>query len=292
MSVELRHLRALVTIDQTESFTVAAAVLGTTQPTLSRTIAQLEELVGTTLVERTTRRVMLTEKGIEFAIEAASLVGKLDRLLERFADNREPLRLGWAWAGLGKHTHGLIKEWQKSSQTPIEASRPDNLDAALDKADIDIAIVKRAKGEPRAPEDRECCLLFRESLVAAVSVANPLAASPQVNLDQIAHNTVALCSVSPTASLRLWDDRPAAPRPLMAGNTDEWLMNVVLDKAVGITSAATSFSHPHPEVLYRDIDDSPEVEVTIEWNPRSAHSSCAELAIFAQRYFRGIAADS
>lgn len=290
MSVELRHLRALVAIDQTESFTDAAALLGTTQPTLSRTISQLEDLVGTTLVERTTRSVMLTERGMEFALESASLVGRLDRLLERFGDDREPLRLGWAWAGLGKHTHGLIREWQTSSQTPIDASRPDDLDAALAKADIDIAIVKRAAGEPPAPEGRECRQLFRESLVAAVSTSNPLAASPEVSLDQIAHSTVALCSVSPTASLRLWDDRPVAPRPLMAGNTDEWLMDVVLDKVVGVTSAATSFTHSHPEVVYREIVDSPEVDVTIEWNSHGAHSACPRFAEFAQQYFRSLSA--
>ena len=290
MNVEMRHLRALVAVDRTESFTVAAAVLGTTQPTLSRTISQLESLVGTTLVDRTTRRVMLTERGIEFAIEAETLVGRLDRLLDRFADDHGALRLGWAWAGLGKHTHGLIRQWQDASETPIEASRPDDVDAALDRAEIDIAIVKRADGEPRAAEGRESRPLFRESLVAAVSVANPLAASAHVSLDQIAHHPVALCSASPTASLRLWDDRPVTPAPMLAGNTDEWLMTVVLDKAVGVTSAATSFSHPHPEVVYRDIDDSPEVEVTVEWNPQNTHPACPDFAEFAQQYFHDLAA--
>lgn len=292
MTVEMRHLRALAAIDETESFTVAAAVLGTTQPTLSRTIAQLETLVGTKLVDRTTRKVVLTERGIEFALEASSLVGRLDRLLERFAGDADILRLGWAWGGLGKHTHALIRAWQGESQTPIEAIRPDDLETALDRAEIDIAIVKRATGEPRAPEGRESRLLFRESLVAAVAVANPLAASPHLSLDEIAHHTVALCSVSPTASLRLWDEGPTTPQTLMAGNTDEWLMNVVLDRAVGITSAATAFSHTHPEVVYRDIDDSPEVEVTVEWTEDSAHRSSSDFADFAQRYFRRITGTS
>lgn len=38
MNVELRHLRALVTLAESDSFTTAAAILDTTQPTLSRTI--------------------------------------------------------------------------------------------------------------------------------------------------------------------------------------------------------------------------------------------------------------
>ena len=75
-------------------------------------------------------------------VSPSAVVSLGRRLLERFSDDREPLRLGWAWAGLGRHTHSLIREWQTSSQTPIDATRPDDLDAALAKADIVIAIVK------------------------------------------------------------------------------------------------------------------------------------------------------
>ena len=63
-------------------------------------------------------------------------------------------------------------------------------------------------------------------------------------------------------------------------------MDVVLDKAVGITSAATSFTHSHAEVDYREIADSPEVDVTIEWSSHNAHSACPRFAEFAQQYFR------
>lgn len=286
----MRHLGALVALDESESFTVAASVLGISQPTLSRTIGQLEDLVGVELVDRTTRYVRLTERGIEFVIEARSIVGQLDRLLERFAEQSGALRLGWAWAGLGTHTHGLIKAWQAGSDVPIEASRPDDLEAALARSSIDIAIVKKAMGEPRLSGETISLPLFRESLIAAVSRSNPLATADHLTLDLIAHSPVALCSVSPTASLRLWDDRPITPAPVLARNTDEWLLDVVLDKAVGVTAAATAFSHPHPEVTYLEIEDSPEVEVSIAWNSRAAHPSCAEFAQFAQRHFDSLTA--
>ncbi|MFE1082559.1 hypothetical protein [Brevibacterium sediminis] len=43
-------------------------------------------------------------------------------------------------------------------------------------------------------------------------------------------------------------------------------------------------------MVYREIVDSPEVDVTIEWNTRGAHSACPRFAEFAQRYFRELTA--
>lgn len=63
MEVTLRQLNYLLQVQEKASFTAAANLLGITQPALSIAIAQLEEAVGATLVERGTRPVMLTEVG-------------------------------------------------------------------------------------------------------------------------------------------------------------------------------------------------------------------------------------
>lgn len=44
--VELRHLRAFEAVARLRSFTNAAAELSITQPALSRTVAQLEDALG------------------------------------------------------------------------------------------------------------------------------------------------------------------------------------------------------------------------------------------------------
>jgi len=60
---ELADLNAFLTVAEEESFTRAAAKLGTSQSSLSRTIRQLEERLGLQLLMRTTRKVALTEPG-------------------------------------------------------------------------------------------------------------------------------------------------------------------------------------------------------------------------------------
>jgi DNA-binding transcriptional LysR family regulator len=63
MDIEMRHLRALLALAEELNFTRAAQRLHLTQQALSGQIRQLEERVGTRLVERDTRRVQLTSAG-------------------------------------------------------------------------------------------------------------------------------------------------------------------------------------------------------------------------------------
>jgi DNA-binding transcriptional LysR family regulator len=63
MDVELRHLRALMAVAEELNFTRAAGRLHLTQQALSGQIRQLEQRVGTRLVDRDTHHVQLTPAG-------------------------------------------------------------------------------------------------------------------------------------------------------------------------------------------------------------------------------------
>jgi len=60
---ELVDLNAFATVAEEESFTRAAARLGTSQSALSRTVRRLETRLGVRLLTRTTRRVAPTQAG-------------------------------------------------------------------------------------------------------------------------------------------------------------------------------------------------------------------------------------
>jgi LysR family transcriptional activator of glutamate synthase operon len=72
--MELRQLRYLVTLAEELHFTRAAAREHIAQPALSQQSRRLEDEVGLALVERTTRRVAMTDAGV-------SLVGRARRIL-------------------------------------------------------------------------------------------------------------------------------------------------------------------------------------------------------------------
>ena len=72
-------LRVFLEVAQSGSLSRAAATLGSSQPTLSRQMAQLEAHLGSALFERTTRGVRLTEAG-------AALRAPAERMREHAAD--------------------------------------------------------------------------------------------------------------------------------------------------------------------------------------------------------------
>ena len=80
-SVSLRHVRAFVEVGEQGSFTGAADRLAISQPALTTTINQLEDLLGARLFIRTTRRVELTDVGNDFLPVARGIVSDFDRAI-------------------------------------------------------------------------------------------------------------------------------------------------------------------------------------------------------------------
>jgi DNA-binding transcriptional LysR family regulator len=76
--MEIRQLRYLVALAEERNFTRAAEHEHIAQPALSQQIRRLEQEAGVTLVERTTRRVALTEAGELLAVRARRILAELD----------------------------------------------------------------------------------------------------------------------------------------------------------------------------------------------------------------------
>lgn len=89
MNYTLRQLRAFLAVGRTASFTLAAESLFITQSALSGLIKELEQVLGTRLVDRSTRRVSLTDVGAELYPQIDRLIHDLDGVLRRATDQQE-----------------------------------------------------------------------------------------------------------------------------------------------------------------------------------------------------------
>jgi LysR family carnitine catabolism transcriptional activator len=86
MNINLRQLRAFVSIGRLGSFTKAADALHATQPALSAQIRDLEESLGVKLFDRSTRSVTLTQAGEDLLPVVDTVLGDLGSVVARARD--------------------------------------------------------------------------------------------------------------------------------------------------------------------------------------------------------------
>lgn len=94
---DLNQLVIFAKVVETQSFTAAGRALGLPKSTVSRKVAQLEERLGVVLLERTTRKLSLTDVGAAFYDRCARISLEIDEaeraVLGNHAEPRGVLRL-------------------------------------------------------------------------------------------------------------------------------------------------------------------------------------------------------
>ncbi|MFC7450124.1 LysR substrate-binding domain-containing protein [Rhodococcus daqingensis] len=94
----LSQLRAFVAVAEYRHFGTAAARLNVSQPTLSQALAALENGLGVQLIERSTRRVLVTDAGTQLLTQAKMILEAADGFVATAAGVGDrlggPLRMG------------------------------------------------------------------------------------------------------------------------------------------------------------------------------------------------------
>lgn len=182
--MELRHFRYFVHVAEELHFGRAAARLGMSQPPLSQQIKLLEEELGVALLERTSRRVALTEAGRLFLIEARKTLAQASHAIEVARKVGEgdlgEINVGFAssvpfttvvaqaLAGFREAYPGVRLNLTEMSRTAqIEALMAENIEVAFIR-DID---------RPVVPNGLEAILLMTEPLLVAMLATHPLAST-------------------------------------------------------------------------------------------------------------------
>jgi DNA-binding transcriptional LysR family regulator len=260
MDLELRHLRTLVAVVDEGTFTDAADRLRVSQATVSRTIATLEAALGARLLQRTTRHVSLTGTGAQVLAHARRVLEEV-ALLRRIADRTE-LRVGYAWAALGRHTRRVQKRWAAAHpRTPLVFVQSGTPTAGLAEGTADVAVVRRPLDDVRF----DTALVGAERRMAAVATDGPLGRRRTLRLADLAPYTIAIDERTGTTTLDLWHPGPAPTTVRPTRGVDEWLTLIAAGQAVGVTPEATAHQNPRPGVAYRPLRGAPAVPVRLAW---------------------------
>lgn len=145
--MELRHLRYFIAVAEELSFRRAAERLHLAQPPLSSQIKDLEEELGTPLLERSTRSVKLTAAGKVFLEEARAILVAAQRATQNARDAHQgiagPLRIGVLAPSATPRLARILSAFRQSfpgvnfslseytSTEQLERLREDQLDVGL-----------------------------------------------------------------------------------------------------------------------------------------------------------------
>ncbi|MFC6590213.1 LysR family transcriptional regulator [Sulfitobacter pacificus] len=100
--LRLRHVRCFLEIARAESVSVAADRLNITQPAVSRSLRELEDILGAQLFDRAGRGLRLNEAGRMFQSHAAASMTELMRGYDRLV-KEGVRRSGFRWEPCRPH---------------------------------------------------------------------------------------------------------------------------------------------------------------------------------------------
>lgn len=89
MKARSDELQIFVSVIECGSISAAAEQVGQTPSAVSRTLSRLEAKLETTLINRTTRRMDLTEEGKYFFEQAKLILAQMDELEERLSSRQK-----------------------------------------------------------------------------------------------------------------------------------------------------------------------------------------------------------
>ena len=188
--MNLRDLRYLVALAEHKHFGRAAEACFVSQPTLSTQIKKIEDELGITLVERTPRRVLLTEAGMEIAQRAREVLNEVEQIRTIARRTRDPesgtVRMG-IFPTLGPyllpHVVPSLREQFPKLELLLTEEKTGALLRLLREGKLDVAIMAL----PLHDDSLHAEFLFEEPFVLAVPEQHALAARARISAADLNH---------------------------------------------------------------------------------------------------------
>lgn len=275
---DLRHLRYLVAVADTLSFTEAAVRLHVAPQAVSAAVRQLEERLGVALFTRNSRSVALTPAGGELAARARRLLTDAASAADavRASDLAGPahLEVGFLGHGAAELTTPILKALEASHPAlAVDLVRFDFTDvtAGLADASVDAAFLWLPVPHPAVCSQP----LFAEPRVVLLARDHPLAGRPEIGTGDLVDVP---CIVARDADhdevLAAWSDfhsarvrRDGTSRPIGAAvrNAEEELEAVAAGRGARPVPASTLAFFAHPGITAVPAPTLPPATCAVAW---------------------------
>ncbi|WP_159917342.1 LysR family transcriptional regulator [Pantoea sp. 18069] len=191
--LKLRHYRLVVALDRYRSITRVAEILGSSQPTVTRALADIEDIFNAVLFDRTGRGLEPTAAGRVVIARAAYAIAENDELLIELdgvrAGRQGRLRVGvlpYASTRVLDSTWSYLFSLRPRIATVSMEDVTGNLFAALRARTLDCAICRFSQNE-QGDDAIEQVLLYHQQprLVVAKPSAALLTRFPEVDIAKL-----------------------------------------------------------------------------------------------------------
>jgi DNA-binding transcriptional LysR family regulator len=288
MDLELRHLRCLVAIVDSGTFTDAAIELGTSQAAVSRNLMALEQVLGVRLLHRTSRNVALTTAGAHILAQARQILAAAENLVAEATTGHTRLRIGYAWSAMGRHTREFQRRWAaRYPDVELHLVRANSPTSGLAEGLCDLALLRT----PAVDGKRfASAIVGYESRYCALAADDPWARRRSIRLDEVSRRTVYIDRRTGTTTPQLW---PADAQPHIeeTHDIDDWLTVIAAGGGIGITAEGTTSQYRRDGVVFRPLRDAAPIAVQMIWRRHDPHPSThAAIAMLTELYRREAAA--
>src|SRR5580692_9520609 len=203
MDLELRHLRCLVAIVDSGSFTDAAIELGISQAAVSRNLIALEQVLGVRLLHRTSRSLTPTTAGVHALAQARQVLAAADNLVTEATTGHTRLRIGHAWAAMGRHTREFQRRWAaRYPDVELDLIRTNSATGGLAEGLCDIAVLRTAADGKRF----DSAVVGLERRYCALAADDPWARRRSIRLAEIPQRTLLIDPRTGTTTRGLWPE--------------------------------------------------------------------------------------
>ena len=176
--MELRHLSYFITVAEELNFSKAALRLYTAQPSLSQQIKDLEDDVGVRLLNRTKRKVELTEEGAVFLEQARLTLAQADKAVAMARQvsqaKQQLLRIGFVPVAEMKIFPYVLPNLRvQNPDLKIDLLSLNNVDQirGIKKGELDISFTR----DNFQSDEIESKFVLREPLIFILPKEHPLA---------------------------------------------------------------------------------------------------------------------